>query len=219
MRATLAKDLAERDARSRDNRRLFSGQVIAVNTITHTLRVLVTQDGTTRILERVSYLGQTPPTVGDFGDIVYNGSSVHSARFVARLSGVNPQSSLTVVGGVETFNGVKGAIIAAVDWDFFRITATSPALASDQTKLYMRLFDDGVTGRTLTLPDPTSHRNPIWIRVLAAPAGGHTIARFGSENIDGTASNLVIGTLTTQLSDVVLVSDGTDWWIMGERIL
>lgn len=219
MRAELAKHLAERDARSRDNKRLMQGRVVGVNPLTHTVRVDVKDsDGT--IMEGVPYTGQTPPNVGDVGDLVYSGSSNHSVRFAnPRLSSGHTESDFVLVGGVQTFNGAKGAIVAATVWDFFRIVATSPVLAADASKLYVRVFDDAVTGRTLTLPDPTLHFNPIWVRALAAPAGGHTLARHASEKIDNAAADLIFGALPTQISDAVLISDHVDWWIFGERIL
>lgn len=215
MRATLAKSLAEKDARARDNKRFFAGRVLAVNSITRTVRVDVQED---EPLEDVPYTGQTPPNVGDVGDLVYANSSIHSVRFV------NPRPSSGnnfgyISGGVSSFNGEQGAVVAAVDWDFAVLTSGGEALNADPTKLFLRVINDGTTGRTITLPDPAEHPNPIWIRSLNSPAGGHTLARFGSESIDTAAANITLGDAAAQTEEIMLISNGTDWFSLSRKVM
>lgn len=100
MRATLAKDLAEKDARARDNRRFTQGRVAAVNRLSHTVRVSVNES---QWLEDVPYTAQTPPNVGDIGDLVYSGSSNHSVRFTnPRVSSGHGPGDVVLVGGVTS---------------------------------------------------------------------------------------------------------------------
>lgn len=108
-RAILAKDLAEKDARARDNKRFTQGRVLAVNSLNHTVRVQVNEVET---IEDVPYTAQTPPNVGDIGDLVYSSSSIHSVRFTnPRLSSGNNQGDLTVVGGVTTLRKAGAALL------------------------------------------------------------------------------------------------------------
>lgn len=208
MRATLAKNLAEKDARAKDNRRLFSGRVLRVNAIKRTVDVDVREE---EILYDVPYTGQTPPNIGDVGDLVYSNSSNHSVRFTnPRLSSGNVTPQLGA--GVSSFNGLSGTVVKGVDWNLSVLVSSDDALTADPTKLYLRVVNNGTTGRTITLPDPSVHRNPIWIRVLAAPAGGHTLSRFGSENVDGVGASVTLGDTAGKTQEICLVSNGTDWF-------
>jgi len=68
------------------------------------------------------------------------------------------------------------------------------------------------TGSTiiLTLPDPTKRRKLV-IRDVGdnLSVNALTIARFGTEKIDGVADDLIY---TSDCGSIELISDGTDWW-------
>mgnify|MGYP001600438416 FL=1 len=125
----------------------------------------------------------------------------------------------TAAAGTATKQANDDHTHAFLPWDFARLTAGNEALTANRVKYYVRVFDDAVTGRTLTLPAPASHREPIFVRALNAPAGGHTLARNGAENIDGAAAGLTMGTLATQVSEIGLVSDGSNWYSFYRKTL
>lgn len=62
----------------------------------------------------------------------------------------------------------------------------------------------------LTLPDPATRRKLV-IRDVGdnLSVNALTIARFGTESIDGVAGNLIY---TSDCGSIELISDGTDWW-------
>ena len=64
-------------------------------------------------------------------------------------------------------------------------------------------------GIEVTLPDPFERRRPIYIKRNSA--SNITIKRYGTETIDGSASDLVI---SFDKESKTLVSDGTNWWII-----
>jgi hypothetical protein len=72
---------------------------------------------------------------------------------------------------------------------------------------------DTSSARTINLPSPTSSaRITIKDKVGSANTNNITIARAGSENIEGVASNYA---LQADWGSITLVSDGTDWFIIN----
>lgn len=97
--------------------------------------------------------------------------------------------------------------------DYAAITGASGTLTADNTKIYFRLFNTASNTPTLTLPDPASHANEIWVRLFASGDNAAQIVRFGSEKIDGVAASKDLN--TTGPRNMMLKSDGLDWFSFG----
>lgn len=113
---TLAKDLAEKDSRARDNRRVFQGRVVDRDNKAFTVEVDV---GEPENLKNIPYSPQIPPAIGDLVPLEYANSSTHSVRVgVGKLSPQNDKGGITIVGGVTTLRAntetkLKGDITLA----------------------------------------------------------------------------------------------------------
>jgi hypothetical protein len=72
---------------------------------------------------------------------------------------------------------------------------------------------DTNTALTLTLPDPTETKRPIWIKDKTGLASVNpiTLARFDSEEIETIAASF---DLDSDLGAWTLVSDGSNWFIL-----
>lgn len=115
-------------------------------------------------------------------------------------SGGTADQVLTTDG---TAGGVTWSDQSTASWT--TSTITSDTTASDNDEL---LADSSSAALTVTLPSPS---NGLRVRVMRiASANGVTVARNGTENINGNASDLSL----SYLESVELVSDGTDWWIV-----
>lgn len=103
-----------------------------------------------------------------------------------------------------TSGGVTwGSPSAADAWNTSTITANTTASDNDEL-----IADSSGGALTVTLPSPS---NGVRVRAIrSASANGVTLARSGTENINGSASDLSI----SYLESVEVVSDGTDWWIV-----
>jgi hypothetical protein len=66
---------------------------------------------------------------------------------------------------------------------------------------------------SVTLPAAATHKGyAVYIKKISAGGGGAvTIARTGSDLIDGATSQ----SLANQYNAMLLVSDGTGWWILA----
>lgn len=87
-------------------------------------------------------------------------------------------------------------------------TVTTNATVND-TDIYI-LVNTSSSTVILTLPDPSSRRKLV-IRDVGdnLSVNALTIARFGTERIDGVADDLIY---TSDCGCIELISDGTDWW-------
>jgi hypothetical protein len=71
---------------------------------------------------------------------------------------------------------------------------------------------DSASARTINLPDPATFAGVVTIKdTVDASAFNITVARFGSENINGTGANY---TISSAKGSVTLCSDATNWWIV-----
>jgi hypothetical protein len=72
---------------------------------------------------------------------------------------------------------------------------------------------DTTSARTLTLPDPSLSKSIIVVKDATGSAGTNviTIARFGSEQIEGAAASY---SLDYDRGSLGLVSDGTNWHVI-----
>lgn len=138
-----------------------------------------------------------------------------------RVKGTDGSAEITaesfIFDTADGFTVTKEDGAARIDWlptfftNFGVIQTSDDTLPSSFAQVYQRVIDSAVA-RTLTLPNPTAHKTPIFIRCLSAPAGGHTIIRGGAELIDGVAADLTIGTVSGQIQSLILQTDGIDWF-------
>jgi hypothetical protein len=77
------------------------------------------------------------------------------------------------------------------------------------TDMFLQI--DASAARTINLPNPAG-RGRFCLQVVAGDSGTNaiTLARFGGENIQGVAANMVV--YANQLH-LWIYSDGTDWWV------
>lgn len=93
-------------------------------------------------------------------------------------------------------------------------TDTSYTILDNDSFTTILMNITSATGRTLTLPSPSNNTNrAIRIKRIGTGTGLVTIARNGSESIDGVAANY---TLPVSLDWVQLQSDGTNWYILDK---
>lgn len=91
-----------------------------------------------------------------------------------------------------------------------RITPVQTATYAPQ---YGELVLCDPTGGGFTINLPTAvgcTGRQIGVKNASASGNTITVDAFGSETIDGTAST----TITSGLTAITLVSDGSDWWII-----
>jgi hypothetical protein len=63
-------------------------------------------------------------------------------------------------------------------------------------------------GAQITLPNPATRRRPVYIK-RNDTVNNIPIVRYGSENIDGSASD---DSIAFNLECISYISDGTNWW-------
>lgn len=121
---------------------------------------------------------------------------------VATAHGINFGNNLSVTDDGDSTVTVS-APASGADWT--TTTVTSDVTASNDEEI---LADSSSAIVTVTLPSPT---NSTRVRVMRiASANDVNVARNGTENINGNASDLTL----SYLESVELVADGTDWWIV-----
>lgn len=86
------------------------------------------------------------------------------------------------------------------------VTKTTTYAATDGDCV---LADATSAGFTITLPVPTAGAQ-VWVKKVDASANVVTVAPHAAEDVDGAASE----TLSQPYQSRVLVSDGTDWWVV-----
>lgn len=76
----------------------------------------------------------------------------------------------------------------------------------------LHLINPTLASLNVQLPTPSANLH-IWLKDMSGDTGNKTIniVRSGTENIDGTASNII---LDSDKATVQLVSDGVDWYII-----
>lgn len=140
-------------------------------------------------------------------DVITAGGPIGDSTHVAQVT-YNANGQITAISSVAIVFPSGGKTR-----DYAAITGASDTLAADNTKIYFRLFNTASNTPTLTLPDPASHANEIWVRLYASGNNAAQIVRFGSEKIDGVAASKDLN--TTGPRNMMLKSDGTDWWSFG----
>lgn len=92
-------------------------------------------------------------------------------------------------------------------------TALAGNLTLSDTDNYYMILVDTSAPRTITLPDPTLSERVLIIKDVTgtSPANPITVARFGSENIEGVAASYL---LRGAKGSWTFVSDLTNWWII-----
>lgn len=77
------------------------------------------------------------------------------------------------------------------------------------------LLVDTSAARTINLPSPSAGRI---IRIKDKTGGGYdiTLARYGSESIEGVAANYTIAASASKWVSVLVVSDGTNWFVLDK---
>jgi hypothetical protein len=122
----------------------------------------------------------------------------------------------TVATGAEVTTGTNNtkmvtpkaladANIKATTWSIITGAQAYSATSGDGY-----FFDSTANAVTLTLPTPTLGANVRW--VTKNVTNTTTVARNGSEKIEGSAGNLVLNALSAN----GLVSDGTDWYLINK---
>ncbi len=91
---------------------------------------------------------------------------------------------------------------------------TSSPTLTDTDGNYILLVDTSAA-RTITLPDPTLGNRVFVVKDTTGTSETNniTMARNGSENIDGVAASKV---LSYNYGSWRIISDGTDWWTVGD---
>jgi hypothetical protein len=158
----LVQGANEQGSRARADRYFNQGQVISVDTTGHTCTVDCGQtdaQGNPVYLQGVAFQPQTPPSPGDGVTLAYTNASSHSLYVAGgRLGGGNPQSSITVVGGVSS-------VAASGD----------PKLTGDVV----------IAGTNCTV---SQAGNTITITVTAAPTPATTVQTVGAADVVGASA-------------------------------
>lgn len=151
------------------------------------------------------------------------------AGHVHKLGIVTTKGDLLVYGtapdrlGVGTDGYVLAAdaaqalgLVWAAIWAAARVNGSNLTLTASRSTGQAIVVDDS-TGRTVTLPDPAVQKAPVWIRALTGD--GHTLARYGSENIDGAGADLTMGASTAgQTREIVLVAISGNWYSLHKAV-
>lgn len=102
-----------------------------------------------------------------------------------------------------------------------RFSALSNSLAGNLTitstdNTFIILVDTSA-GRTITLPDPTLGKRLFIIKdkTGTSQTNAITLARFGSETIDGVAASK---SLSKNFGSWYVISDGTNWWVLKDDV-
>lgn len=128
----------------------------------------------------------------------------------------NTDNSYTFVNGsavqsILKFKGLENT--GKCEYNTTDITTSTTITDTDDNHI---LLVDTSAARTITLPDPTLGNRCIVIKdqTGSSETNNITLARNGSENIEGVAASY---TLALDRGSWTVISDGTDWWIVGDR--
>jgi hypothetical protein len=124
-------------------------------------------------------------------------------------------------GAVSTHNGSGSAhsgVFASSSHNHDSAYEAKRTSSSKSSSYDMLSTDDTIlasgTGTTIKLPNPTNSFKRY--SVIRTGSSNVTISRYGSENINGSASNK---TLTAQYEGYSFMSDGTDWTIVAVTVV
>lgn len=105
-------------------------------------------------------------------------------------------------------------VVRHIDLTAIKLEQVTLAVSSNVSLKFGRVhLVDTTAARTLTLPDPALSKSVIVVKDSTGSAGTNviTIARFGSETIEGAAASY---SLDYDRGSLGLVSDGTNWHII-----
>jgi len=105
-------------------------------------------------------------------------------------------------------------VVRHIDLTGIKLEQVTLAVSSDVSLKFGRVhLVDTTAARTLTLPDPALSKSVIVVKDSTGSAGTNviTIARFGSETIEGAAASY---SLDYDRGSLGLVSDGTNWHVI-----
>lgn len=94
----------------------------------------------------------------------------------------------------------------------------SPIVTSNytiQSGEYLIRFDSSGGSFDITLPDPSIPRKLLLIDVAGQASNGITVKRYTNESIGGQYIDLLLNQNWGTQSGLELVSDGTNWWMIG----
>lgn len=110
------------------------------------------------------------------------------------------------------FFGTSAQLHSMVGGFNYTTRTVSSSIAIDTTTTDYILLVNTSAARTITLPTPTQGRKFLLFDIIgSASTNNITLARSGSEKIAGTAANKVF---STDWGAWIIVSDGTDWFIL-----
>ena len=168
----------------------------------------------------VTARGSTSMTNGAAGAALTIAGAAGQAATGASNNG-GKGGNLALSGGV---GGTSGSATAGIGglvtqfcgqaWQQITITASTYSVDTNSTTSDLVIFTDSTSNTvTITLPAPSAGRL-IYVKDKTGKAATHnvTISQHASETIDG-ASSL---TLSKNYDAVLLISDGTNWSIIGE---
>lgn len=98
-------------------------------------------------------------------------------------------------------------VIIAVNANVVTLTATASTIAAGDNLV---LVDAASNDITVTLPDPAAGNQTVAIKRIDGAASSVRIASAAAANIDGGVQYA----LNTQYEAIVVVSDGTQWWVL-----
>jgi len=123
----------------------------------------------------------------------FEGSEITLIDTTATLSGIHGNFSNEVKSSSLLLNGIQ---------------STSTSITPGAAVTWCVLGTGGASGITITLPSATYKGKIYFIKKVDAGAGAVTVARSGSDTIEGATSV----TLSSQYSSVTLMADGTSTW-------
>ena len=198
------------------------GFAVSTDTTTGFARIDRTAAGTTPTAQSVASTAGTStvaanadhahaPVVTTKGDLLTYGSSP------ARLA-VGTDTYVLTADSAQA-NGIKWAAIPSSGLTFDGAEVTNNvSLTADTTKQYIRVINaPSVNTPYVQLPNPASHAwTPIVVRLYVSQNNAGTIKRYGSEKIDGSASDKSMNTSGPRMATVV--SNGTDWYTISSEL-
>ena len=154
----------------------------------------------------------------------YDGLTGQLTRLTDSTSPTLSEISLAATPGFlttkirATNNSIASQSIAVVvtqaTVDYTKVSAVTTAVSGNVTAKPGRLLLVNTSAiRTITLPDPATTKQVIWVKDVSGLANTNniTVARFGTEKIENVAASYLIN---SNYASVALASDGTDWFIV-----
>lgn len=138
---------------------------------------------------------------GDYVSASASATFTNSSNTYTFNNGSSARSNIDVLG-IKSIGAIK-----------LNATALAGNLILSDTDDYYTILVDTSAARSITLPDPTLNKRIIVIKDVTgtSPANPITVARFGSENIEGVAASYLLRGVRGSWT---FMSDLTDWWII-----